>query len=366
LTLISRYILREVVVATAVVLLVLMVILMSNQFAAMLGDAAGNRIPREALFVVFGLSFMSYLTLLAPISLLLGIMLALARLNRDSEMAAISACGIGPARLLVPIGTLVALLVAIVGWLSLVQTPEATRQIDEITAQAARELELNAVEAGKFTSPDGGRTVIYAAEVDGDRLRDVFLQREEEGRLLVIVADRGERMRDPQTGALSVVLYDGWRYEGVPGDPEVSFGEFGENGIPVGNDVDNAREQPIEARTTTSLIYSGAVTDRAELEWRISTPVSLIVLALIALPLSRSTPRQGRYARVGTGLLVYLCYANSLTIARTWMERGQTPEWAGMWWVHAVVAALALVLLARYAGWFAVRRSLKATDATAA
>jgi lipopolysaccharide export system permease protein len=170
-------------------------------------------------------------------------------------------------------------------------------------------------------------------------------------------------MRDPETGALSVVLHDGWRYEGVPGETEVSIAEFGEHGIPVGADLDDAREQPIEARTTTSLLYSDAVADRAELEWRISTPVSLIVLALIALPLSRSTPRQGRYARVGTGLLVYLCYANSLSIARTWMEHGRTPEWVGIWWVHAVVAVLALFMLSRYAGWFAMHRPMKIPDA---
>src|SRR5690606_25925587 len=91
--------------------------------------------------------------------------------------------------------------------------------------------------------------------------------------------------------------------------------------------------------------------DHAELQWRISSPLSLLVLAVLAVPLSRSSPREGRYSRVGLGLLIYIIYANSLSIARVWLERGYVPEWIGLWWVHAIAGLVGLALLARESGW---------------
>lgn len=352
-SLISRYILREAFGASLVVLSVLLIIMMSNQFAVILGDAAADRLPKEAVFAVFGLNFLSFLTLLAPISLFLGIMLALARLNRDSEMAALAACGIGPLQLLKPIGLLTVLVTAVVAWLSLVKTPEASRRIEQIKAAANDTMKLAAIEPGKFTTPDNGRTALYAREVHGNELRDVFLEREEDGRVVVILAQRGERVQDAATGRLSFVLYDGKRYEGAPGQKSFSIVEFGEHGIPISKGSADQADEAVAAKSTDQLIRSTDPTDRAELQWRVSTPLSLLVLALLAIPLSRSSPREGRYARVGIGLLIYVTYANLLSMAQISVARGQIPEWFGMWSVHAAAGLLAVLLLARESGLFA-------------
>ena len=125
-SLISRYILRESFGVCVLVIAVLLVIFMSNQLAEILGDAAADELPKEAVFSILGFTFLRYLTLLAPVGLLLGIMLALARLNRDSEMAALAACGIGPAHCLRPIIVLTVLFAAVVSWLALEKAPEAS------------------------------------------------------------------------------------------------------------------------------------------------------------------------------------------------------------------------------------------------
>src|SRR5690606_18825598 len=123
-----------------------------------------------------------YVMLLMPITLFLGVTLALARLNRDGEMAALSACGVGTGRLLIPIGTLTLLLAIGLAWLAMVLTPEATRRIEEIRFSAEQNVELSAIEPGKFVSPDSGATVLYAEEVVGDELHDVFLQTQRDER----------------------------------------------------------------------------------------------------------------------------------------------------------------------------------------
>ena len=353
-SLISRYIFREAFGATLIVLSVLLLIIMSNQFAVILGDAAANRLPKDAVFAVFGLNVLSFLTLLAPISLFLGIMLALARLNRDSEMAALSACGVGPFQLLKPIGLLTLLVAGIVAWLSLVQTPQASRRIEQIKFAAKGAMKLAALEPGKFTTPDNGRTSLYAREVNGNELQDVFLEREEGGRVVVILAARGKRVEDPVTGRLSFVLYQGKRYEGVPGQKNFSIAQFGEQGFPIRRTGTEFTEE-VAAKPTAALLSSANLSDRAELQWRISTPISLLVLAALAIPLSRSSPREGRYARVGAGLLLYVTYANLLSMAQVWVQRGQIPPWIGMWSVHALVGLVAALLICRDAGVFAGR-----------
>jgi lipopolysaccharide export system permease protein len=331
---------------------VLFMILMTNQLAEILGDAAAERLPREAIAAIFGLTALRYFTVLTPIALFLGIMLALARLNRDGEMAALSACGIGPARLLVPIGTLTAALAFALSWLAFLTTPDASRRIEEIRFRADRDIELTAIEPGRFKSPDSGDTVLYPREVVGDELRDVFLQRQQGDRVVAIMAARGRRVLDPGSGEQSFVLYDGRRYEGVPGESDFLVVEFAEHGIPIRADEEKEFVVGAEAKSTLDLWHSSLPADRAELQWRWSLPVSLFVLGLLAVPLSRSSPREGRYARLGMALFVYIIYANLMSIARVWVERGVVAEWLGMWWVHAALALMAVLLLARESGWF--------------
>jgi lipopolysaccharide export system permease protein len=360
LSLISRYVLRECFGAWLIVTAVLFVILMSNQFAAILGDAAADELPREAVFSVLGLTALRYLTLLAPIGLFLGTMFALARLTRDSEMTALSACGVGPVRLLGPIGLLTLVLAAVSTWLVLVQTPAASRRIAEIRDQAREAVQLSALEPGQFASPDSGDTVLYAREVEGDELRDVFVERQYDGRVVAIRAERGTRIRDPKTGAISFVLSNGTRYEGTPGTTQFSILEFGEHGIPVRSSDPEEKKPHPDTKSTAELLRSADPTDRAELEWRLSTPISLFVLATLAVPLSRASPREGRYGRIGAGLLIYIIYSNALSIGLVWVEQQRVPSWAGIWWIHVLAAFVALFWLGREAGWFTKSRRVTA------
>ena len=363
-SLISRYILRETFAAWLIVVAVLLTILMTKQFADVLGDAAAERLPRDAIWSIFGLTTMRYVTLLTPIALFLGVMLALARLNRDCETAALAACGVGPGRLLVPVLTLTVGLAAVLAWFSLFLNPAASARIDAIKRKAQQEMHLGALEPGKFMSPDSGNSVIYPREVVDNELRGVFFEHQQGDRVVAILAERGERVVDAATGDVSFVLRDGRRYEGVPGDNEFLVVEFDEHGIPIRPNDQTEIVETALSKPTSALLASSLPADRAELEWRVSYPISVVVLALLAVPLSRSTPREGRYAKLGIGLLGYIVYANLLLGARIWVEREAVPVWLGLWWVHVGAAAVAALLLARQSGIFA-RVPLVAAEAPA-
>ena len=360
--LIGRYVLRESFASALLVLAVLLAIFMSNQFAEILGDAAADDLPRGAVMTVVALTFWSYLTFIAPIALLLGVLISLARLSRDSERAALSACGCGPGTLLVPIGLLGLVAAAGVFWLAFYTTPGANLTIADIQYRARENMEVDAVAPGSFTSSESGNGVVYARDVEQDILRGVFIQQQVEGDMVVVLAERGERIVDADTGDMSLRLVNGRRYQGMPGNADYFVAEFEEHGIPI--PARTERFDPgIESVDTVTLFGRRDAEARAEFQWRVAAPVSTLLLVLLAVPLSRSSPREGRYGRVMLGALLCIVYLNTLSMARVWVERDLVPSWLGMWWVHVLLGLLVAYLMAREFGTFSRPKPLEDNEA---
>lgn len=345
-SLLHRYILREVFQTWLVVTLVLLLILVTNQFASVVGDAAANKLPRAAIVQVLGLTTIQYLTILIPVGYFLAIMLALARLYHDSEMAAMMACGIGPVQLYRAVLTLGLTLAALVGVLALVVSPGALRQVEVFAAQAKREASIGLLEAGRFVSFADGEAALYAESVTPDRrLHGVFVQRRNGSRVEVIVAEEAWQ-EDAGNGTRVLTFARGHRYEGVPGDTRFRQVDFAEHGIPFELPAAGPVKLRTEARATADLLVSAEPEDRAEFHWRLGVPLTLLVLTIVAVPLAKTEPRGGRFAGLASAVLVYLIYANLLAAGRGWLERGQVPQSLGLWWVHGLfLGAAGLMLL---------------------
>jgi lipopolysaccharide export system permease protein len=352
-----RYILKEVVQTWFVVTLVLLLILVTNQFAQVLGDAAASRLPKQAIILVMGLSSLQYLTILVPVGLFLAIMMALGRLYRDSEMAAMMACGIGPLGLYRPLVVLSIVLALVVGWLALVVSPTAVRQIESIAIRAKQQADLGMLEPGRFINFGKGDAVMYAESVDKDgALLNVFVQRRIENRVEVIVAERAWQSDSEKDDVQVLQFFRGSRYEGEPGNSRFRVVEFVEHGIPFVRPTTDPTETDPETRSLVLLLDSDNPMDKAELQWRASLPITLLVLTVLAVPLSRSAPRQGRYGGLVYGVLIYIIYVNLLGAAKVWTEQETIPAYLGVWWVHALMLLVALLFAARQFG--SLRRSV--------
>ncbi len=343
----DRYVFREIATTWLGVTVVLLLILLTNQFARVLGDVAKGKLPKTAAFDVIGLSAVQYLTVLVPIGLFLSVMLALGRLYRDSEMAALMACRIGPGGIYRPLLGLMLPLAAAVAWLSLDLGPRALMAVDRIGAEARRVADLASIEPGRFTviGPDGA--VVYGERVsEAGIMEKVFMQRRVgDGKVEVVVADRGEQVEADDPDIRLLVLYNGRRYEGVPGTTEFRVVEFAEHGIPYRlPSLDPSDPEP-RAMPLTDLLVSRQAEHVAELQWRLGVPISTVLLAILAVPLSRSRPRAGRYGRIAVGLLVFIIYFNMLSAAKAWVEQGSVSPALGLWWVHGGVLAIALGML---------------------
>ena len=349
----DRYIFREIAVTWLGVTMILLMILLTNQFARVLGDVAKGKLPRDAAFDVIGLSAAQYLTVLVPIGLFLAVMLALGRLYRDSEMPAMMACRVGPSGIYRPLLWLLVPLALGVAWLSIEGTPRALTTIERISAEARREADLNSIEPGRFTVFGPDRAVVYGERVTEDGFMEgVFLERRlEEDIIEVVIAKRGEQVESEDPDTRLLVLYEGRRYEGIPGTPSFRVIEFAEHGIPYR--LPSLREFELKPRAMRfrDLFDSADLEQIAERQWRLSVPISTILLAFLAVPLARSRPREGRYGRIAIGLLVFIIYFNLLSAAKAWIEEGDVSPTLGIWWVHGVIVLLILSLLSLQNGW---------------
>lgn len=349
----NRYILRETAQTWFAVTGVLMLILLTDQFASVLDDAAGADIPRDAIFAVMGLSSIQYLTVIIPIGIFLAIMLALARMYRDSEMAALQACGIGNMALYRPVILLALGLAVLVSWLSMEAGPSAVRAVQEITDEAEKESDLAVLKPGHFNSFGRKQTVLYAESITDDGvLEKVFVQRRRDDKVIVIVAEQASQNSDEQTGQKEILFKDGRRYEGVPGQQEFTVMRFREHGIPFEARESLGEGLKEEAMTLMELLDTPGPGPVAELQWRFSVPIMLLILTLIAVPLSKAPPRQGRYNNLAFGILVYLIYTNMLGASKAWVEDGLISPAIGLWWVHAFFIAFAIIMLMRQNGVF--------------
>ena len=342
----ERYILREVVLAWLLVTGVLLVILLAYQVVGVLERAAANQFPPGVVLQLIWLGALQYLSILLPVGLLLGVVLAFGRLYADSEMAAALACGAGPATVYRPVVLLALLVATVLAWLTLVLAPQATEEALALRQAAIRAGQFAPIAAGKFRTFSGGSVVLYAQNVNPDgTMRNVFLERNTGPLVQVALAARARHSVTSDGVTQILTLYDGERFEGVPGSAEFRIVRFAEHVVPVHVPMANEAVRNLEARPSALLAQSNDPEQRAELQWRIATPLMCLVLALIAVPLAHLRPRQGRYARVWVALLIFLLYSQLISVGKVMIGRGTLPQFLGLWWTHAAVVALALLVI---------------------
>lgn len=350
----SRYLLRETALAWLSVASMLLLIMVATRFASVLNFAAKGAIPGDLLVRVALLSSLRYLMILMPVSLLLAVMLALGRLYSDNEIAAMAGCGVSLSGLYRPVVLLGVLLAVVTAALSFEIGPWAGRQADYLVKHSKQLLQFAPFDPGKFQPLGGGRAVFYTAGVssDGSALGQVFAQvRDQADAESTVVAASGTQLLDATTGDRVVALHDGYRYSGEPGQADFDISHFKTLRLRLSPPPFRYVNSQRQLATTRTLLNSADPADRAELQSRIASPLSVLILVLLALPLSHLRPRQGRYSKIVIGLMAYLVYANLISFGQTWIAKGTLPPVIGLWWVHALALVAALLLIARQNGW---------------
>ncbi|MBB5374223.1 LPS export ABC transporter permease LptF [Acidocella aromatica] len=347
----NRYLTREISRPFAVILGILCVLFTGYSVASILSDAVSGLLPTLTIAELTGLKLLIALDVLIPISLYFAVLLSFGRLYGDSEFTAMWALGVQPtqiARIVLSLAGIVALAVAA---LSLEVRPWAYQTSHSVTWHGATSLDVNAMQAGTFYTSEDGQRVIFLTHRAGPGApaQDVFVRRQLAGHTEVIFAKLASSLQQrAASGQHEVYLTNAHVYEIYPPESAQNDQILNAQGLII--DPESApgaapAYNPITA-DSLDLMRSSSPRDIAELEWRLSTPISTLLLALLAVPLSYSRVRQGKYAKFGQAILIYAGYYLLCTTARTWVEHEMIGTLPGIWWAPALLALVLTLILA--------------------
>lgn len=337
----DRYLSAEFARVVFATLVVLGMVSLGGVFADLIGEMAAGKVPPTLLLSQLGLRLLGYLPVILPLALLLGLLLAVGRLYRDSEMHVLTAIGVGPRRMLRPLMLVVVPVVLVIAACALWLGPWANRMARGMVIEANKNLLVSGLEPGRFTPMSNGG-VAYAGEMssDGTKLERVFIFRERGDRMDVATASSGELYRDQ--GVRVLALLDGFRVEGPASGRDLSYRlmHYRRNEMELPQADDPRKLDAPEFQPTLALLRNPAVPARAELHWRIAPALLALAFALMAVPMARSSPRQSRYGAMLLAFLAYLVGIFLMILGTQWLAEGTVPIALGLWWLLLPMLAL--------------------------
>lgn len=336
---------REFAQAAAGISVALLAILTSTQLIRLLKDAAGGRIAPEAVASLLGFAALNFMPILLSLTLFVSILLTLSRVYRDSEMVVWISCGQPLTAWIRPVLKFALPIVLAIAVLSGFLSPWANYNTAEYKQRLAARSDVSQVSPGAFREAKRGQRVFFVESVadDASRVGNVFVASMQDGKLGVVMSDTGYQEIAPN-GDKFVVLENGRRYEVEPGTPQFKVMEFERYKVRTEDGEAKPSDRSPNRLPITELVLETSNRARGELLWRIGMPVSAIILALMAIPLSYANPRAGRSANMLIAILVYAIYSNMISVSQAWVAQGKLSFGVGVWAAHAIML-LPLMLL---------------------
>lgn len=341
----ERAVRREFAQAAAGISVALVAILASIMLIRLLKDAVGGRIAPEAVASLLGFSILSFMPLLLTLMLFVAILLSLTRAYRDSEMVVWLSCGLPLTAWIRPVLKFSLPVVLAIALLSGFLSPWANYSTADYKQRLLARSDVSQVSPGAFREAKRGQRVFFVEALadDASRVGNVFVASVQNGKLGVVMSDTGYQ-EFAENGDRFVVLEHGRRYEVEPGSPAFKVMEFQRYKVRTEDSVAKPAERAPNRLPITELVLDNSNQARGDLLWRIGVPISALILALLAIPLSYVNPRAGRSANMLIAILIYAIYSNMLSVSQAWVAQGKLSFWVGVWAVHALML-LPLMLL---------------------
>lgn len=349
-----RYLTRQLLATTLALTVALTAIIAIGRFINFLGDAATGNMAASILFPVLLYRMPGFVDIVLPLSLFIAILLVYGRMYSDSEMVVIHACGISPANVMAYTLGPALLVMVLLACFTLYITPGSFERAEKLLNSPNNIMGLNTLVPGRFQRNKTGDKANYTETMSPDhnqmaRLFVASRQLDKDGNLVqtVTVANRGHIVQDEATGTRFLELIDGVRYEGWPGQRDFSVATFDTFGQQL-EERDRSDRVTIssEASPTRTLWHSDKAWDRANLHWRLALPWMVPISILLAIPFSRSNPRQGRWFKLLPAVLLFLLYLIFLIAMRDSVAHLRLKGVWHLWAVHVLFLVLGGAVLA--------------------
>lgn len=346
-----RALYRELTQNALGVMTALLAIVLTVQFVRLLGLAAVGKLASDAVFITMAFQLVQTLPVFLTITLFVAILMSFLRGWRDQEMPVWAAAGMSPLNWLRPVLTFSLPVVIVIGLLTLLVSPRALQLSKTYEAQLESRDDRGQIAAGTFRESGGGKAVFFVGNTSllGDKASKIFIRTRDEQTHGVTVSALGFQHL-AHNGDRFLTLHKGQRFETLADNTGAQLLKFDSYSVRLRTKEAARPEHTLRDMSTRDLFKQRDIPHQAELQWRLSVPLSALVLALLAVPLASYNPRSGRGWNVLIALLIYLLYVNVLSVVLSLVEQGKWSLWPGLWGIHSIALLTWLWLVTRQYG----------------
>ena len=355
-SIVAKYVMRQVLMLLAAVFIVIGLVIFGNQLVLVVMESIEEGIPTVDLLPLAGFNMIRDVPLILSLSLFLAIILAISKLYKDSEAIVMNSLGVGDKHFMVLIQPVVLFIFIFILFLTTVAVPWSKQQRSMIMDRSENASEFSFIKEGEFQEFKNGELVFYASKVKNIKnsakqdMEEIFIYAESSGDPIITLASQAQKYTDASSKSVYLRLKDGVRYHGFPSDKNKKILNFDQYDLQI---IDGSRQRSadvstkIESKPTLDILFSSNNKEIAEWQWRLSQPISVLILSLFGILLGKSSPRGGKNLGVLTGVLVFIIYNNALLVAKSSLERGELSPIVGLWSVH-LLALLVIVIIYAY------------------
>jgi len=351
-TIISRYLLRSLIVFFFAITFIIVLIVFGNQFVLTVQESVSFGIPIKELMPLVGFNMLRDIPIILTLSLFLSIIITISQLYKNSEAVVMNSIGLGDKNFMNLIKPIVFITFIIIFYLTIFAVPWAKQQKSYAEDETVNASEFSFITEGKFESFKNGEIVFYASEskvndiVGEQNMEEIFIYALDNESPVIVLASEAKKYTDAKSNSIYLRLQNGTRYVGLPGDENIKIINFEKYDLEiVSGDVQKSISNfsEIEEKNTIDLLREGGVKANAEIQWRISQPISVLILSIFGVFLGKSSPRTGKGINLIIGIVIFMLYNNALLIAKSAIESGQLSPLIGMWSIHFLLLLILII-----------------------
>lgn len=328
----NRHIVTEIIEVFFAVVVALILIMVSFQFAKLLSQAAAGKIVGTAIYQLVALQAVNLFVLLTPFAFFIAMLITLTKMATDNELIAMRSVGYSQWKMYRALMLLAVPLSGFIAFMTLFVLPKVLTLNYELLSKAQKESELSVIQPGNFRTI-GGNTTIFVADVDNKDFSKFFLWQRVNGNRSVTVAKQGKQVeREDQR---LIELTAGSRYSETAEEMTRVF-SFERLTAVLPTIQPTSRRDKLKAVETQKLLDSPTITNRIEFQRRLAPAISIILLAICAPLLVQFNPRENRYGKFVIAIFIYALYANSQYIFQALIEKGYLPIIPGVYTAHLI------------------------------
>ena len=319
----------EVLKSTAGVLLIFFFLVVSSRFVGYFEQASEGLIDPNLIYKIVILRFPDFITLLLPLSFFLGVVITMSRLYSDREIYGFFTGGLSEIdflKYLLPQSLLFFFLTLL---LSIYVAPYTKELSKEMISLDSLQEQFESIKPNQVFPLKNNEGFVFIKDKQESVFDEVVLYISNEDYSSIVVAD--QLSYDDLNSIMNLNFKNGSMYQGLFEEGSLVVSTFKNLKIPV-----STEENSVAGLSFARLFDYSARSTKSQMQWNISIPITIFILLIIGINLSKVEPRQGRLSVLLPAIFVYILYLSLLILARESFDNNSAITQNYIWFVHFI------------------------------